>query len=44
VHFDRDLEETLNQVGAMEDGRMRIERFDGSNFGFWKMQIEDPRE
>jgi hypothetical protein len=29
-------------VGAMaEEGKLRIEKFDGSNFGFWKMQIED---
>jgi len=38
--FDRNLGEILNEGGAMEDGRMRIERFDGKNFGFWKMQIE----
>jgi hypothetical protein len=24
-----------------EEGRLRIEKFDGSNFGFWKMQVED---
>uniref|UniRef100_A0A803N665 Retrovirus-related Pol polyprotein from transposon TNT 1-94-like beta-barrel domain-containing protein n=1 Tax=Chenopodium quinoa TaxID=63459 RepID=A0A803N665_CHEQI len=25
----------------MEDGKVRIEKFDGKDFGFWKMQIED---
>src|SRR6187200_2178226 len=24
-----------------EDGRVRIDKFDGSDFGFWRMQIED---
>jgi gag-polypeptide of LTR copia-type len=24
-----------------EEGKLRIEKFDGSNFGFWKMQVED---
>ena len=24
-----------------EDGRVRMDKFDGSDFGFWKMQIED---
>lgn len=24
-----------------DDNKSRIERFDGSNFGFWKMQVED---
>ncbi|MGV7988763.1 hypothetical protein PJP10_30760, partial [Mycobacterium kansasii] len=24
-----------------EDGKTRIEKFDGSNFAFWKMQMED---
>jgi hypothetical protein len=29
-------------VGAMaEEGKLRVEKFDGSNFGFWKMQTED---
>ena len=32
----------LVQLGAMaEDGKTRIEKFDGSNFAFWKMQMED---
>ena len=34
----------LVRVGAMigEDGKTsRIEKFDGTDFGFWKMQIED---
>ena len=34
----------LVQVGAMtgENGKMsRIEKFDGIDFGYWKMQIED---
>jgi len=26
---------------AIKEGTMRIEKFDGSDFGFWKMQIED---
>jgi len=26
---------------ALEEGKVRIEKFDGSDFGFWKMQIED---
>jgi len=26
---------------AFEEGKVRIEKFDGSDFGFWKMQIED---
>ena len=25
----------------MESSKIGIEKFDGSNFGFWKMQIED---
>uniref|UniRef100_A0A803LYH6 Retrovirus-related Pol polyprotein from transposon TNT 1-94 n=1 Tax=Chenopodium quinoa TaxID=63459 RepID=A0A803LYH6_CHEQI len=25
----------------MEEGNLRIEKFDGKDFGFWKMQIED---
>ena len=30
------------QVGAMaEEGKVRIDKFDGRGFGFWKMQIED---
>ena len=24
-----------------EEGKLKIERFDGTNFGFWKMQIDD---
>ena len=30
-------------VGAMptNEGNVKIEKFDGTNFGFWKMQIED---
>ena len=26
---------------TLEEGNVRIEKFDGSDFGFWKMQIED---
>ena len=26
---------------ALEEGKVRIEKFDGSDFGFWKIQIED---
>lgn len=26
---------------TMEEGKIRIERFDGKDFSFWKMQIED---
>ncbi|KAI5312404.1 hypothetical protein L3X38_041577 [Prunus dulcis] len=31
------------QVGAMvaDEGKVKIELFDGADFGFWKMQIED---
>ena len=31
------------QVGAMatDEAKMRLEKFDGTDFGFWKMQIED---
>ena len=31
------------RVGAMagDEGKMKIEKFDGTDFGFWKMQIED---
>ena len=30
------------RVGAMaEEGKVRIEKFDGKDFRFWKMQIED---
>ena len=25
----------------MESSKIEIEKFDGSDFGFWKMQIED---
>ncbi|GKC76207.1 hypothetical protein Tco_1126981, partial [Tanacetum coccineum] len=24
-----------------EDGKIKIDKFDGHDFGFWKMQIED---
>ena len=26
---------------ALEEGKVKIEKFDGRDFGFWKMQIED---
>ena len=26
---------------TLEEGKVRIEKFDGSDFGIWKMQIED---
>ncbi|WVZ02641.1 hypothetical protein V8G54_023447 [Vigna mungo] len=26
---------------AADEGKIKIEKFDGTNFGFWKMQIED---
>ncbi|KAE8718180.1 hypothetical protein F3Y22_tig00110017pilonHSYRG00121 [Hibiscus syriacus] len=31
------------RVGAMavDEGKVKIEKFDGADFGFWKMQIED---
>ncbi|KAE8708014.1 E3 ubiquitin-protein ligase SINAT3 [Hibiscus syriacus] len=41
------LSETIRrsqiQVGAMaaDEGKVKIEKFDGADFGFWKMQIED---
>ena len=25
----------------VEEGKVKIDKFDGSDFGFWKMQIED---
>jgi hypothetical protein len=30
-------------VGAMvgEEGKIEIEKFDGKDFGYWKVQIED---
>ena len=30
-------------MGAMaaDEGKIRLEKFDGTDFGFWKMQIED---
>ncbi|KAK9133630.1 hypothetical protein Scep_013158 [Stephania cephalantha] len=35
-------EQGYSQVGVMtEERKLRVEKFDGSNFGFWKMQIED---
>ena len=34
--------EVLRRVGAMaEDRKIKIDKFDGRDFGFWKMQIED---
>ncbi|KAE8654393.1 hypothetical protein F3Y22_tig00117048pilonHSYRG00173 [Hibiscus syriacus] len=41
------LSETIRRsqirVGAMaaDEGKVKIEKFDGADFGFWKMQIED---
>ena len=30
------------RVGALaEDGRFRVEKFNGQNFSLWKMQMED---
>ena len=26
---------------AVDEGKVKIEKFDGTDFGFWKMQIED---
>ena len=26
---------------ALEEGKVKIEKFDGRDFNFWKMQIED---
>jgi len=26
---------------ALEEGKVKIEKFDGRDFSFWKMQIED---
>ena len=26
---------------VVKEGKVKIDRFDGSDFGFWKMQIED---
>jgi hypothetical protein len=32
----------LVQVGAMvEDGKFRVEKFNGQNYQLWKMQMED---
>ena len=33
---------SLVRVGAMvEDGKFRVEKFNGQNFSLWKMQMED---
>jgi len=29
------------RLSMAEEGKTRIEKFDGHDFGFWKMQIED---
>ena len=34
--------ESHSQVGAMVDeGKLRVDRFNGQNFQLWKMQMED---
>ena len=34
--------ESHNQVGVMADeGKMRVDRFNGQNFQLWKMKMED---
>ena len=34
--------ESHGQVGVMEDeGKLRVDRFNGQNFQLWKMQMED---
>ena len=34
--------ESHGQVGAMEDeGKLRVDSFNGQNFQLWKMQMED---
>ena len=34
--------ESHGQVGAMADeGKLRVDRFNGQNFQLWKMQMED---
>ena len=34
--------ESHSQVGAMaDDGKLRVDRFNGQNFQLWKMQMED---
>ncbi|KAE8720675.1 V-type proton ATPase subunit G3 [Hibiscus syriacus] len=37
------IEHITIRVGAMaaDEGNVKIEKFDGTDFGFWKMQIED---
>ena len=47
--FSYPLQESLTvewephgQVGAMADeGKLRVDRFNGQNFQLWKMQMED---
>ena len=47
--FSNPLQESLTveweshcQVGVMEDeGKLRVDRFNGQNFQLWKMQMED---
>ncbi|KAE8664704.1 hypothetical protein F3Y22_tig00112738pilonHSYRG00095 [Hibiscus syriacus] len=45
VQFNYQKRSKRNQirVGAMaaDEGKLKIEKFDGADFGFWKMQIED---
>jgi len=37
----QELSSKATRAMALEEGKVRIEKFDGSDFGFWKMQIED---
>ena len=34
-------ERQVNLAEMAKHGRVMIDKFDGSDFGFWKMQIED---
>ncbi|KAL8157159.1 hypothetical protein AgCh_002026 [Apium graveolens] len=35
-------DDVFRRVGAIaEDGKVKIDKFDGKDYGFWKMQIED---
>ena len=31
----------LSEIHHMESSKIDIEKFDGSDFGFWKMQLQD---
>ena len=43
LRLSPDYTDLLNKTGirAMVEEKIKIDRFEGHNFGFWKMQIED---